>query len=59
MIENNNQAANSPYTLQPTDNPRVSLVTYLLTNTLLVKSKLGFVDGSLPRPTTSSTNKAT
>ncbi|KAH0665724.1 hypothetical protein KY290_027960 [Solanum tuberosum] len=70
MTGNDNEVANSPYTLQPTDNPGVSLVTCLLTqdnystwrramrNALLAKSKLGFVDGSLPRPTTSSTNEA-
>ncbi|KAH0692695.1 hypothetical protein KY290_023284 [Solanum tuberosum] len=70
MTGNNNEAASSPYTMQPTDNPGVFLVTCLLIqdnystwrramkNSLLAKSKLGFVDGSLQRPTSNSTNEA-
>ncbi|KAF2317440.1 hypothetical protein GH714_022309 [Hevea brasiliensis] len=56
--------------LQPTDNPRVSLVTCLLKednystwrraieNALLAKNKMGFVDGSLPRPEANSPDEA-
>ncbi|XP_021666700.1 uncharacterized protein LOC110654881 [Hevea brasiliensis] len=66
----NESAVNSPYVLQPTDNLGVSLVTCLLkedncstwqraiTNALLAKNKMGFVDGCLPRPEANSPDEA-
>ena len=58
----------SPYFLHHTDNPGLSLVSQLLTGenyaswsrammiALSMKNKLGFIDGSLPKPTSTDEN---